>query len=480
MNKIAIFDIDGTIVSVNTTEDFINFYLKKYNKVKYCIFLIYRLFIKDILIILKQDIRKINISFLKGAKKKILEQASREYIFYIRDLIPPYFQELIQKYRKEGYILIFLSASLDIIVQALIRECKFNLGKGCTLKFDDNDISLGELEEDIRGKKHLILSGLLQTIDYSNSIVFSDNKEDLQLLQLFPNSIAIINNRINYSFWCENNIKNLWLPPYRPFKKYYLRYCLPLGYFFYSRAKTYFIIYFIMNSAIIIHLLNLWYFKLLSWHSIILYIISLLIFYSIYEIHYLLNDCHAFQEINPALNIDEITCKNKSSIIFVKFFIFIFLSVILIYFFKINILIFLISYLLLNLIFYLHTYSIKVIKPLTRLLLSLSHLLLPLLFFPLPRFLIILSYLIYGANKDLQMHYFYKTALKYPDPIKRIIYIEIPLYSIFIIIYLLSLFYKSYIFGYLLLVGVYYLIEEMAFIMKFIHFSLFRKLRHAV
>ena len=469
MKKVAIFDIDGTLVSVNTTEDFIDFYLKKYNRVKFVFFAFYRVFLKDILILFKKDVRKINISFLKNESFNGIEKAAQDYVKTLKPYINPEIEEKINDYRKNNYYLIFLSATIDFIVKALVELLFFDNGKGSTLKFNEENICLGEFENDILGNKLEALKTVLkEDIDYDDSIVLSDNREDEELMKAFPKSIAVIKSKLEYIFWTSKNINVIFIPPFRPFKKYFKKYILPLGYFFYTRGVPIFWMTFIINSTIAFHLLNLLYFHLFNWNHLLEYLISLLAFYSIYEIHYLINDCHAFQEQFPTLRIDKFTCQKTIFIIIGKLaFLTIFLIILSLYF-KCKISLLLFSYLVLSFVYILHNNtSFKYIKQyFTYPSLLLSHLLIPLLIFEIPFTFIIFAFLIFGILKASQLYYLAKLDNNILNKRRRFYNVSLPIYIIYFVILICFTVVKQPLFQYLVISGLYFVGEELIFTLK--------------
>lgn len=460
-NKVLILDLDGTLVSLNTTEDFIYFFLKRYHKLKLLLFVLFEFVIKNILIIVKLDVRKWQIRFLRGFPKNKLETAAQLYVEELISFINPTIQDFINNYQKKDYKIIILSASLDFIVNNLIKKLNFYDGRGGTLKFNESGICLGEFQEDLTSKKHLVLPQLISDIDYNNSLVLSDNKEDFCLLKLFSNSLAIIQNKAQKLFWSKYNIKTLYLAPYRPFNKYCIKYILPLGYFYISRSNSMFLLEFIINSTIIFHFITLLFFHLLNVSNILLYSISLLSFYSIYEIHYILNDCHALKEKDPSLRIDESACRYKYFLISIKLL----FGIIFLYILRrmnINTTFLIISYIILSIIYFIHTYiANNLIKTfITYPLLLLSHLLIPLLIYSIPFKFILITFIIYGYYKALSISYINKV-----NPLRRFWYTSVPLYIIFLLlisVYKLFLYHNTLLL-YLIISGIYFITEEFIF-----------------
>ena len=81
--KVAVFDLDNTLVNINTTTEFIKFYLKKHNKLKY-FYTFYFYIFKDFCYFPKHDIRQTIIQFLKGEKKQTLEEEALLFSLIIR------------------------------------------------------------------------------------------------------------------------------------------------------------------------------------------------------------------------------------------------------------------------------------------------------------------------------------------------------------------------------------------------------------
>ncbi len=199
--KKAVVDVCYTLYSRNTTFAFIDYVLlRKFNKKSYLANKYLKFFLVVIGKIVKRDLyRRFYIRHLKGLKKIDLKELAHDFYYDVLDdnKIKAVFS-LLEK-NKNDYKFILCSASLDIIVEAIISnnyifESKFYSSQ---LRFVD-DVCEGILDNDLLGYKHQHIG----EIDW----VITDNKSDLELVKRAKTSTIIAKNKHVY-FWNKNGIE---------------------------------------------------------------------------------------------------------------------------------------------------------------------------------------------------------------------------------------------------------------------------------
>jgi len=184
-NKLAIFDLDGTLYCGNSTFDFINFVMKddkKYLSFKknYKIMRIYNKFANYFF---GYDWYKIkSVNFLKGFKKQELIEKSEEFFENIlkENEIKDLFQ-LLELYKKEGYELCILTATLNVIAIEIGKNLKIDKIYSTNLIYDNN-VCTGKYEVDLLNNKLELFNNEIRG-KYDKVLFFSDNKQDIQLLR---------------------------------------------------------------------------------------------------------------------------------------------------------------------------------------------------------------------------------------------------------------------------------------------------------
>jgi HAD superfamily phosphoserine phosphatase-like hydrolase len=307
MEKVAIFDLDGTLINGDSTIEFIDYFLRKQkSKKNYIKFLINRVtnyFIP--LSGIRNNYRYRCIKLLKGYNLESITLTAIEFVeLFLSKIINDNILEQANKLKKQGFVTIILSGSIDIVVDAFARRYGFIQSKGSSLKFDAHNICEGVFERDISNSKIDIIKSLSNRIDFANSYSFTDNKVDSMWLKYFGHAYGVVNSYIDSDFWQQNNLNVLYKIPALRIKKEYLYW--PLEYYWYTRLRLAdyipsFIIDYIILPIILItnqgFSLNIFYF--------ISILISFLIFYSAYEIGYITNDQHAYKETKPTYRVPQ-------------------------------------------------------------------------------------------------------------------------------------------------------------------------------
>ncbi|MEX5801335.1 hypothetical protein AB6H28_14185 [Enterobacter cloacae] len=191
--KTAIVDICHTLYRSNTTFDYVDFVLNKKNKkiillkvkpIKYTLIIMGRFLHKDIY-------RYLYIKRLRGFKKKELEDIANE--FYKNKLNRLKILSTFNAINKEinNYKFILASASLNIVIEAIIKNEKIFEGIAYSSSLDfKNDICTGKLSQDLLGNKHKYFSEVNWVI--TDNISISNSLKNLKKSQYFQNPKTLL------------------------------------------------------------------------------------------------------------------------------------------------------------------------------------------------------------------------------------------------------------------------------------------------
>ncbi|MFH7906812.1 HAD family hydrolase [Enterobacter cloacae] len=199
--KTAIVDVCHTLYKSNTTFDYIDFVLNKMNRkttlikikpIKYILIIMGRVLHKDIY-------RYLYIKKLKGFKKIELEDIANEFYRDKLDRLKILSTFNIINNEKNNYKFILASASLNIVIEAIIKNEKIFEGIAYSSNLDfKNDICTGKLSQDLLGNKHKYFSEV--------NWVITDNISDLKLAKK-SEKVTILSKPKNIAFWERNGFK---------------------------------------------------------------------------------------------------------------------------------------------------------------------------------------------------------------------------------------------------------------------------------
>ncbi len=194
--KVAVVDIDGTLIKGNSAEkSFFWFlydkgYMKKSNFLRFALRMVWLIFTVGL------DLAKgKNKSYLKGVEVQRLQNWIREYAeTVLPELISENLRERIKALKKQGYEIILLSGSLQPLVDQIKEIVQADIAIGVEL-----EENAGRITGNIRGiypfSGHK-LDALFQRInpdevDWIDSWAFADRYADLPILNLVGNPVAV-------------------------------------------------------------------------------------------------------------------------------------------------------------------------------------------------------------------------------------------------------------------------------------------------
>ncbi len=400
--KVAVFDLDYTLIECNSTFDFILFYLKKKRKVFPFLFLKSYSFFEAVFLlkILSEKKREVFLSYLRKESLKDIKRASLLFtdITMQKKLNDGLYDKLKEK-KKEGYFCILASASLNCIVEDFCKKLGFDSFIATELDFKNN-IFTGKIKSETWGLKHKKIEKLEQKIgkiNYKESFCYSDNREDLPLLQKFGNSFGVVRDNIEKFFWKEHHIKTTQHVKTFHYNKKLLLF--PLFYYFYRGFSLRSFFFFYTTFLILVLIV----YDLLSLLNLLILLFSWLGFVSLYEVGYFVNDCISVKkEKGPCYRADKNICSFIKPFILSRFLFFGLILVIIASVFNVYIYYHLLLNILVFIVFLIHN-SISIQKRfLTVPFLKSTHLWIPLVVFNLNIInIIILTILLYLPKEIL-------------------------------------------------------------------------------
>ncbi len=191
--KIALFDLDYTILKIDSTSIYVREIVKSYPRSllyvpQIFIYSAFKLLNLSTLTRLKevfyQPLKHLSIQqredFADLIVEKSLTYAKKEALDYIKEL------------KRQGYILILASASPEYYVEKLANHFGFDYFVGTRLIFKGDKVCIEGLnckyEEKVKRIKELI--DLIE-YDLVNSLAYSDNESDIPMLKLVGNGFLV-------------------------------------------------------------------------------------------------------------------------------------------------------------------------------------------------------------------------------------------------------------------------------------------------
>ncbi len=189
MKKIALYDIDNTIISIDSFVLFV-FYAINKNKIKFFYLPVFAflLLLWCVKIISTKKFKTFCYNRFIADKNTNINELSKDFI--IKAVIPKIKQEipeLLRKQRSQGYSIILATASFEFYLKHLADYLKADVFVGTRFKID-NITKKGQYEgNNCKGQEKLSrLSEIMNfdEIDINNSVSFSDSLTDLPFLDI--------------------------------------------------------------------------------------------------------------------------------------------------------------------------------------------------------------------------------------------------------------------------------------------------------
>ena len=189
MKKIALYDIDYTIISINSLSEFIFFMMRKYPlKFFYFVNMSFLFFLWLPGIISTRNIKEYFLKFFeKMSVDEVSDLAGQFFDSKILPRIKNGVMDNINKFRDEGYKIVLATASFDFYLEKLIEYINPDYFFSTKVKIQDNTYVAKIDGKNCRDKEkiNIILNVINESeIDKKNSVSYSDSKSDLPFLEI--------------------------------------------------------------------------------------------------------------------------------------------------------------------------------------------------------------------------------------------------------------------------------------------------------
>lgn len=189
MKKIVIYDVDYTIISINSLGIFILYLFKiKPKKILLLPFLLLLTLLWIFRIISTELVKSKWLLLFKGMTENELEKFSKDFIYkYIIPKVKDKAIENIKDYKENGYIIIFASASFEVYIKYIAEYLKADYYFGTKILIENNMVVSKINGKNCKGKEKInrILKEIsLDMITKEESVAYSDSRSDLSFLDL--------------------------------------------------------------------------------------------------------------------------------------------------------------------------------------------------------------------------------------------------------------------------------------------------------
>ena len=198
MEKLAIFDIDYTITRKETLMEFFKYLVSKDIKnIKFLPRALYSGLMYGIKVYDEKRVKECFLKFIENIDEAELAKLTKSfYDEKISKILYKDAVDMIKKLKKEGYIVVLISASPEFYVKEfyaikevdLIIGTKFTFEGGKFIRKMDGNNCKGE--EKVR-RLNKVLKEKNIKVDFKNSYMFSDSLSDKPLLDLVGNPYLI-------------------------------------------------------------------------------------------------------------------------------------------------------------------------------------------------------------------------------------------------------------------------------------------------
>ena len=210
-NKLAVFDIDGTIFRKNLAFELINelAWLKVFPKdVRDELVHLYSRWLdhKGTYEEYRQALVALYVENLKGCKKEDVLRAARIVMPFFKDRTYIFANNLITELRKKKYHIIAVSGSPSEIVEEYNKYLKFDAAFGSVYETDSKGIYDGQaIFEPTRHKGHVVKQYAIEKgLTLEGSYGVGDTESDAKFLEVVENPIAF-NPNLNLKTIAEKN-----------------------------------------------------------------------------------------------------------------------------------------------------------------------------------------------------------------------------------------------------------------------------------
>lgn len=195
MVRAAIFDIDNTLLKGRSSERIFIRYLRARGIITFRDILRFIFTSLGNLITFRGLNYRRNKSYLKGKDSRVIEEAAKRCF---KERVLPYISqealEEIRKKREEGYLIVLLSGTLDVLIQQFKEYCSADVAIGTDLERSDGMLT-GELHgvHPYGHGKALLLGELTSSmgISLTDSYGYADHLSDVEFLHMVGHPVAV-------------------------------------------------------------------------------------------------------------------------------------------------------------------------------------------------------------------------------------------------------------------------------------------------
>ncbi|HPO49991.1 MAG TPA: HAD-IB family hydrolase [Spirochaetota bacterium] len=189
MIKIALFDIDLTLIKKDSFLLFLLFMIKKEPlRLFFLPYILFISFLRIFRLVSMEFFKQSWLLFIKGIEKKKLDALSK--VFFervVKNYVKPGVEDYIDKLKSEGYAIVFATASFEFYIKYIKEYFDADYFFGTKIIFKNDKASARIDGKNCKGSEKItrIIQILDKNqIDIENSISFSDSKTDLPFLEL--------------------------------------------------------------------------------------------------------------------------------------------------------------------------------------------------------------------------------------------------------------------------------------------------------
>ena len=194
MRKVAIFDIDGTLIKVSSERQFFKYLIAEKIVTTKDILRVVKVSVYRILNLNNLQVRK-NKHYLKGKKVDVIVKVAKTFFNEkLSPLISPKALEEIRCLKEKGYMIILLSGTLIPFVECFKDYCKADVGIGTHLESENGTLT-GEMQGTYaynNGKVDIVKKLAKEyNIDLSNSYSYANQYIDVKFMRLTGFPVAV-------------------------------------------------------------------------------------------------------------------------------------------------------------------------------------------------------------------------------------------------------------------------------------------------
>jgi len=189
--SVAFFDVCGTLVSIQSTPEFITYLGRENHDIRFQWKLL-RLLGK-LRLVSASEFRSRKLALLKGWKKGALEEAGKVFAHSV--LIPSLRPEVFDRWNKhkdDGHICVIVSRALDVFLQPLAQHIGADQLLCCELGWDGERCDGSLADSDMTAEtKGLLIKQAFGNIDEMDTYAYADSVIDISMLRLARNRFYI-------------------------------------------------------------------------------------------------------------------------------------------------------------------------------------------------------------------------------------------------------------------------------------------------